>query len=143
MPFGARIIALERAICTAVRIVGRGEALWRVRVELFAPDAEFHRVGACSVALDRLLPEDDGEQLPGIRGDHGVDQGIGDSTTPVVGFLFWVHADDLGDAAQTAVDFARLVGRYPGVGPRLYKVTALPGDAVARPNDPLYPEPET
>ena len=143
MPVCARIIALERAICTAVRIVGRGEALWRVRVELFAPDGEFHRVGACSVALDRLLPDDDGETLPGIAGDHGVDQGIGDSTTPVVGFLFWVQADNLGDPAQTAVDFAKRVGRSPKVGPRLYKVTVLPADAVARPNDPPHPELET
>ena len=129
-----------------MRIVGEGEALWRVRVELFAPDAEFHRVGACSVALDRLLPEDDGETLPGMGGDHGVDQGIGDARRPVVGFLFWVHADDLGRAAHTAVDFARIVGRYPGVGPDLYKVTVLPADAVARPQDPkdpYYPEAET
>lgn len=122
-----------------MQIVGDGEALWRVRVELFSPDGEFHRVGACSVALDRLLPWDDGETLPGMGGDHGVDQGIGDAAWPVVGFLFWVCADDLGQAARTAVDFAPLVGRSPGVGPRLYKVTVLPADAVARPQDPEDP----
>jgi len=30
---------------------------------MFAPDEEFHRVGACSVALDRLLLEDDSAAL--------------------------------------------------------------------------------
>jgi len=126
-----------------VRIVGQGEALWRVRVELFAEDGAMHRIGASAVALDQLLPEDDGETLLGMGGDHGVDGGIGDARGPVVGFLFWVRADGLGEAAETAVDFARLVGRWPGAGPRLYKVVVLPDDAVARPDDPHYPEPET
>jgi hypothetical protein len=126
-----------------VRIVGQGEALWRVRVELFAEDGAAHRIGASAVALEQLLPDDDGETLPGIGADHGVDGGIGDAARPVVAFLFWVHGDGLGEAAETAVDFATLVGRYPGVGPRLYKVTVLPADAVARPDDPYYPEPET
>ena len=126
-----------------MRIVGRGEALWRVRVELFAEDDSVHRIGAGSVGLERLLPEDDGETLPGIGGDHGVDGGIGDATRPVVAFLFWVRADDLGKAAHAAVDFARFVGGDSGVGPRLYKVTVLPADAVARPDDPYYPEAET
>jgi hypothetical protein len=81
-----------------------------------------------------------------MGGDHGVDQGIGDARRPVVGFLFWVRADELGQAAQTAVDFARVVGRYPGVDPSLYKVAVLPADAVARPrspDDPYFPEAET
>ena len=126
-----------------MRVVGHGAALWRVRVELFAHDHAMHRVGASAVALDRLLPPDDGATMPGMGADHGVDQGIGDATRPVVGFLFWVRADDLGQAAHTAVDFATVAGRAPGVGPRLYKVTVIPNDAVARPDDPLYPDAET
>jgi hypothetical protein len=126
-----------------VRVVGQGAALWRGRVELFAEDDSAHRVGAGAISLEQLLPHDDGGALPGIGADHGVDQGIGDAAWPVVAFLFWVYADDLGRAALTAVDFARLAGRDVGVGPRLYKVTVLPADAVARPDDPLYPEPET
>jgi hypothetical protein len=115
-----------------------------VRVELFAEDGNaMHRIGASAVALEQLLPDDDGETLPGIGGDHGVDGGIGDARFPVVGFLFWVRADALGEAAETAVEFARRVGRWPGAGPGLYKVVVLPEDAVARPDDPLYPEPET
>jgi len=128
----------------AVRIVGHGEALWRVRVELFTEDGNaMHRIGASAVALEQLLPDDDGETLPGIGGDHGVDGGIGDARFPVVGFLFWVRADALGEAAETAVEFARHVGRWPGAGPGLYKVVVLPADSVARLDDPLYPEPET
>src|SRR5258708_3270548 len=127
----------------SVRVVGDGAALWRVRVELFAEDDSVHRVGACAISLARLLPHDDGETLRGIGADHGVDQGIGDPSRPVVAFLFWVHADDLGRAAQRAVDFVTRAGRDAGVGPRLYKVTVLPADAVARPADPLYPDPET
>ena len=126
-----------------MRIVGRGAQLWRVRVELFADDDAAHRVWSCAQALDQLLPLDDGEVLPGIGADHGCDQGIGDAARPVVALLFWVRADGLGEAARSAADFARLAGRAAGVGPRLYKVTVLPADAVARPDDPLYPEPET
>ena len=121
-----------------------GEALWRVRVELFAEDGNvMHCIGASAVALEQLLPDDDGETLPGIGGDHGVDGGIGDALLPVVGFLFWVRAEALGEAAETAVEFARLVGRWPGAGPRLYKVVVLRADCVSRPDDPYYPEPET
>ena len=126
-----------------MRVVGQGAALWRVRVELFAEDDSVHRVGASADSLARLLPHDDGETLPGIGADHGVDQGIGDAARPVVAFLFWVHADDLGSAAHAAVAFATLAGRDAGVGPRLYKVTVLPADAVARPDDPRYPDAET
>jgi hypothetical protein len=98
----------DQARCDAVRIVGRGEALWRVRVELFADDGDVnHRIGASAVALEQLLPEDDGETLPGMGGDHGVDEGIGDARFPVVGFLFWVRADAVGEAAErcpTSID---------------------------------------
>ena len=34
-------------------------------------------------------------------------------------------------------------GRAPGVGPRLDKVTVLPAEAVARLDDPLYPDAKT
>jgi hypothetical protein len=125
-----------------VRTVGEGSALWRVRVELFTDDSA-RRVQACARSLEQLLPPDDGQSLLGIGADQGVDQGIGDAARPVVAFLFWTRADDLGPAATTAVEFARLVGRDAGVGPRLYKVTVLPADAVARPDDPTYPDPET
>src|SRR6476646_10249113 len=106
-----------------MRMVGSGAELWRVRVELFAEDDAAHRVWSCAESLEQLLPLDDGEALPGIGADHGVDQGIGDAARPVVAMLFWVRADDLGHAAHSAVDFARLAGRDAGVGPRLYKVT--------------------
>jgi hypothetical protein len=137
------VLLAGSGIIASVRIVGRGAELWRVRVELFTEGDNAYRIGAGSVALERLLPEDDGEILPGIGGDHGVDGGIGDARRPVVGFLFWVRADDLGSAAHTAVDFARLVGSDAEIGPSLYKVMVLPADAVARPDDPYYPEPET
>ena len=139
--FALAITRSLRTICT-VQSVGEGLALWRVRVELFA-DGSARRVRECAAALEKLLPADDGQTLPGIGADHGVDQGIGDSARPVVALLFWTHADDLGRAADTSVEFARRVGRDAGVGPRLYKVTVVPADAVARPDDPLYPDPET
>ena len=126
-----------------MRSAGEGSALWRVRVELFADDDSAHRVPACARSLEQLLPPDDGEALAGIGGDYGVDQGIGDAARPVVALLFWLRADDLGRAAVAAVEIARLAGRDAGVGPRLYKVTVLPADAVARPDDPLYPDAET
>jgi hypothetical protein len=57
----------------------------------------------------------------------------------VVGLLFWVQADDVGEAARIAVDTARRAGAGCGVGPELYDVTIIPLNAVVLPDDPQYP----
>jgi hypothetical protein len=74
-----------------------------------------------------------------VPGDCCVDQGLGIAASPVVGFLFWVRADDVGAAAMTAVAAARRAGADAGAGPDLYDVTVIPFVAVAQPDDPMYP----
>ena len=119
------------------RWVGDGSALWRVRVDLFADDDEAHRVVACIEDLRTLVTGTDG-----IEDQHAVaaDQGLGVTDRPVVGLLFWVRADEVGQAASLAVHTARRAAEGHGVGPELYDVTVIPKDAVAMPGDPQYPQ---
>jgi hypothetical protein len=55
--------------------------------------------------------------------------------------VFWVRADDVGAAAAQAVQVARIAGQCGlDVGPELYDVTVIPGDAVVTGSDPAaYP----
>jgi hypothetical protein len=85
----------------------------------------------------RQLPFDDGE--PGVAGRVCADQGRGIEGRPVVGLTFWVRADDVGQAARTAVEAAVRAGVDSGVGSELYDVVVIPSTAVAWPDDPAYP----
>jgi hypothetical protein len=87
-------------------------------------------------ALRKLLHQS-GDMTPSE--DSGADQGVGIARRPVIGLVFWVRADDVGDAARKAVAAARRAGEPNGVGPELYDVTVIPDEAVARPGDPEYP----
>ncbi len=99
--------------------IGNGPELWRVRVDLFAEDADASRVSAAVEGLGRLVTGDDGNlDRQGVDGD----QGVGITKRPVVGLLFWVRAADVGGAATIAVDAARRAGSGCGVGPTLYDV---------------------
>ena len=123
--------------------VGDGSELWRVRVDLFAPDRESGRVPATHQALQRELTETDGAARP--WGDSAADQGRGIEGHPVIGLVFWVRADEVGTAASLAVDAARRAGAESGVGPELYEVIVLPSAAVRHPGegDPAYlPKPD-
>lgn len=119
-----------------MQAVGIGAELWRVRVDLFAVDGNGRRASAAVAALRPSLVDDGA--LP-RTGGVGADQGLGVTSRPVVGLLFWVRADDVGAAATTAVEAARRAGGDHGVGPDLYDVTVIPRRAVALPDDPLYP----
>jgi hypothetical protein len=114
---------------------GTGSELWRVRVDLFATDADAGRVTASATALRSLLDNDEDRDAA----DVGADQGLGVTGRPVVGLLFWVRADDVGEAALTAVETARRAGADHGVGPELYDVTLIPPNAVVLPGDVHYP----
>jgi hypothetical protein len=93
-----------------MRWVGDGSELWRVRVDLFAPDREAVRVAQAHHALQRqLTASDDAATRPG---EVAADQGTGIAGRPVIGLSFWVRADD---------------------------VVVIPNAAVARPDDPAYP----
>ena len=112
--------------------VGSGSELWRVRVDLFVEtrDAPTNSA-AVARSLKSLLTERDGDLE---HGDFtGVDHGLGIEKRPVVGMLFWVGADDVGDAARVAVETAVRAGVDHGVGPELYDVTVIPRGAVASP----------
>src|SRR5436305_8763183 len=111
-----------------VHWVGDGTRLWRVRVDLFAPDSESSRVPATHEALQRELTETDGAVRP--WGDSAADQGRGIEGRPVIGLVFWVRADDVGTAASLAVEAARRAGAESGAGPELYEVVVLPSTAV-------------
>lgn len=82
------------------------------------------------------MPQCDGRVT---NADVGGDQGLGVTGRPVVGLLFWVDADDVGEAATMAVRAARRTGAAHGVGPDLYDVTVIPMEAVVRPGDPGCP----
>jgi hypothetical protein len=120
-----------------VRWVGNGSELWRVRVDLFAPDDDGGHVPAAHEALKRQLTASD-EAVRG-PGETSADQGTGIARRSVVGLSFWVRADDVGEAARTAVDTAQRAGAEHGVGTELYDVVVIPNAAVARPDDPGYP----
>lgn len=127
----------------AVHWIGDGSALWRVRVDLFAPDSESARVPATHQTLQHLLTETDGAARP--WGDSAADQGRGIEGRPVVGLVFWVRANEVGQAASIAVETARRAGAESGVGPELYDVVVLPSTAVRHPGDrdPAYlPKPD-
>jgi hypothetical protein len=121
----------------SMRWVGDGSELWRVRVDLFAPDRDAGRVAEAHLALQRqLTASDDTATRPG---EVGADQGTGIAGRPVIGLSFWVRADDVGQAARIAVETARRAGADSGVGTDLYDVVVIPDAAVARPDDPAYP----
>ncbi|HUQ42068.1 MAG TPA: hypothetical protein VM052_06180, partial [Candidatus Limnocylindrales bacterium] len=86
-------------------------------------------------SLEELVLETDGEANAFI----GVDEGTGAAGSPVIGFVFWVRADDVGGAAITAVDVARRAGACCGAGPDLYDVVVIPRDAVVIPGEPGSP----
>jgi hypothetical protein len=114
-----------------------------VRVDLFAPDSEGGRVPAVHEALQRELTETDGAARP--WGDSAADQGRGIEGRPVIGLVFWVHADEAGPAASLAVETARRAGAESGVGPKVFDVIVSPSTSVRWPGegDPAYlPEPD-
>jgi hypothetical protein len=120
-----------------MRWVGEGSEFWRVRVDLFVADGGGNRIQAAHEALQRHLTEsDNAARRPG---ESASDQGIGIEGRPVVGLSFWVRADDVGQAAETAVETAWRAGADSGIGTGLYDVVVIPEAAVARPNDPAYP----
>jgi hypothetical protein len=126
-----------------VHWVGDGSELWRVRVDLFAPDSESSRVPATHQGLQRELTQTDG--AAGLWGDSAADQGRGIEGRPVIGLVFWVRADEVGEAASLAVETARRAGAENGVGPELYDVIASPSTAVrhSAEGDPAYlPKPD-
>lgn len=121
----------------AVRWGGNGSELWRVRVDLFAPDDDGTRVTAVHEAIRRQLTEsDDAARRPG---ESGADQGTGIANLPVIGLTFWVRADDVGDAARIALGAAQRAGADSGIGTEPYDVVVIPNAAVARTDDPRYP----
>jgi hypothetical protein len=117
--------------------VGDGSELWGVRVDLFAPDRDGASVAEAHDALQReLTASDDAATRPG---EVTADQGTGIAGRPVIGLSFWVRADDVGQAARTAVETARHAGTDSGVGTDLYDIVVIPNAAMARRDDPAYP----
>jgi hypothetical protein len=114
-----------------------GSELWRVRVDLFAEDRDSASVTVAHEALQRQLTASD-EAAAG-PGEVAADQGTGIEGRAVIGLSFWVRADDVGQAARTAVEAARRAGADSGAGSELYDVVVIPSAAVARPHDPAYP----
>jgi hypothetical protein len=122
-----------------VNWVGYGSDLWRVRVDLFAPDHDSGRVPATHEALGRQLTESDG--VARRPGDWAADQGLGrEGDRPVVGLVFWVAADEIGKAATLAAETARRAGAESGVGTELYDVVVIPHAAVADRYGDHYPQ---
>jgi hypothetical protein len=107
-----------------VRWAGDGSELWGVRVDLFAPDHDSGRVPATHEALGRRLTETDG--VARRPGDWAADQGLGrEGDRPVVGLVFWVAADEIGQAATLAAETARQLERAES-GRALYDVVVIP-----------------
>jgi hypothetical protein len=110
---------------------GDGTDSWHARVDLIAPDNDKARVGVAAEALRRQLHG----THAGTGWGAGVDQGIGVEGQPVIGFVFWVRADDLGSAALTALDTARRAGAAANLGPDYYDVSLVPRSSVLVPED--------
>ena len=53
----------------------------------------------------------------------------------MIGLVFWVRADEVGQAATLAIETARRAGEKCGVGPELYEVVVLPSSAVRHPGE--------
>jgi hypothetical protein len=64
-----------------------------------------------------------------------MDQGTGVEGQPVIGLVFWVRADDVGAAAVTALQTARLAGSVADVGPEYYDVSLVPRSAILVPEE--------
>jgi hypothetical protein len=112
-----------------------GRELFRVRVDLFTDVAEPNSaVGPCAERLRDVLGIPSGQR---VRGEMGVDRGIGVEGDPVIGFLFWVRGDDVGEAARTALATARAAGMECGAGPRYYDISLVPADVVVMPDEPF------
>lgn len=99
---------------------------WHVRVDLRVPDDEGWRVTPIADELRTLLG--DQQEAPGPNG--GVDQGTGAELFPVVGLLFWVHAEDVGKAAAAALDLAQRAGSTAGAGPDYFDLSLVPQSAI-------------
>ncbi len=119
-----------------MRWIGTGSELWRVRVDIFVPDDGAKWTRFAFEGLRNLLI--DGDAASG-DGDAGSDQGTGIAGRPVVGLLFWVRADDVGQAALRAVDTAARALADHLAKPELYDVTVIPRTAVAMKGDSTYP----
>ncbi len=118
--------------------VGEGSELWRVRVDLFAPDHESARVVAIHEVLKRQLTGTDGlARKPEDAVADGGSGRVGDR--PVVGLVFWVRADEIGRAAALAAETAREAGAESGVGTELNDVVVIPYAAVADRYNAKYP----
>jgi hypothetical protein len=90
--------------------------------------------------LGSLLTHDDTQPR---RSELAVDQGTGVANRPVVGLLFWVRADDVGQAASTAVATARRAcSAWRAGNAELYDVTVIPRRAVAGPDASYPPMPD-
>ena len=109
-----------------MRWAGAGTDLWHARVDLLAPDQDGARV---SPAHSALLSELHGGDMDGFGG-AGVDQGTGTEGQPVLGFSFWVRANDVAGAATMALLTARRAGASSGAGPGYYDITLVPREAV-------------
>jgi hypothetical protein len=125
-----------------VQWVGDGSELWRVRVDLFAPDHDAGRVPVTDEALGRQLTETDG--VARKPGDWVADQGLGrEGERPGIGFVFWGirRRDRIGG-------HARGQRRSPGgsgkrVGTEWYDVSIFPHAAIAdRYGDPYPQQPD-
>lgn len=123
-----------------MRWVGEGSELWRVRVDLFVERARpvKPQMNEIAKSLKSALTGNDGDAATGV-GEATLDQGTGAANRPVIGLLFWVRADDVGQAALTAVDVARRASASAGAGPDLYDVVVIPRTAVSFSKDRQYP----
>lgn len=116
-----------------VLYAGAGRELWRVRVDLFIPARGIPQDRALQAMRSLLAGEP-------ARFDLSCDAGGGIVDRPVIGLLFWVRADQVGDAATTAVETAqRAMEACCGQALELYDVIVIPRDAVILPNHPHYP----
>ncbi len=75
-------------------------------------DDDGRRVERAVDQLRRMLHDDGGVTTADVVGN----QGVGVTGRPVVGLLFWVDADDIGEAAATAVRAARRAGAATASG---------------------------
>jgi len=113
------------------------DSLWRLRVDLFAPEEQDVQGRLAQALISRLAGFDNPRLLVAV----GVDSGTGmPEGRPLLGATFWIKADTIGSAVQLGVGLVK--ESFHDVSQddfRIYDVVVVPNAAVTVPVPERFP----